>query len=63
MADEVQGSFEGEGAEPIKGAYPQFYDGVGALVMGSVTYEFILAHDGEERVALQGQAQLGPDLA
>jgi dihydrofolate reductase len=36
------GSFEGEGTEPIKGAYDRFYEGVGALVMGSVTYEFVL---------------------
>jgi dihydrofolate reductase len=36
-----EGSFEGE-AEPIKGSYERFYDGVGALVMGSVTYQFIL---------------------
>jgi dihydrofolate reductase len=37
-----EGSFEGEGAVPIKGSYDRFYDGVGALVMGSATYEFIL---------------------
>ncbi|MGH2983496.1 MAG: dihydrofolate reductase family protein [Solirubrobacterales bacterium] len=36
-----EGTFEGE-AEPIKGAYDRFYEGVGALVMGSVTYEFVL---------------------
>lgn len=36
-----EGSFEGE-AEPIKGAYERFYDGVGALIMGSVTYQFVL---------------------
>ena len=36
------GSFEGEGAEPIEGHYRRFYDGVGALVMGSVTYSFVL---------------------
>ena len=40
-----QGSFEGEGDEPIEGAYDRYYEGVGALVMGSVTYEFILAHE------------------
>jgi dihydrofolate reductase len=38
---EYEGSFKGE-AEPIKGSYDRFYDGVGALIMGSVTYEFIL---------------------
>ena len=28
----------------MKGTYDDFYDGIGALVMGSATYEFILAH-------------------
>lgn len=37
-----EGSFEGDGVEPIAGAYERYYDGVGALVMGSATYEFIL---------------------
>jgi dihydrofolate reductase len=40
---DYDGSFDGEGTEPIKGSYDRFYDGVGALVMGSVTYEFVLA--------------------
>jgi dihydrofolate reductase len=43
------GSFDGEGAEPgprgAGNAYERFYDGVGALVSGSATYEFILGHD------------------
>jgi dihydrofolate reductase len=39
-----RGSYEGDDAEPIKGGYERFYDGVGAVVMGSVTYEFILDH-------------------
>jgi dihydrofolate reductase len=39
-----EGSYEGENAEPIKGAYDRFYEGVGALVMGSTTYEFVLDH-------------------
>jgi dihydrofolate reductase len=43
-----RGSYEGEDAEPIKGGYDRFYEGIGALVMGSVTYEWILAHTGEE---------------
>jgi dihydrofolate reductase len=37
-----EGSFEGDGVEPIKGAYDRYYEGVGALVMGSATYEFVL---------------------
>jgi dihydrofolate reductase len=39
---QYEGSFQGEGAEPAKGNYDRFYDGVGALVSGSITYEFIL---------------------
>lgn len=39
-----EGSFEGEGAERTNGPpYKRFYEGVGALVMGSVSYEFILS--------------------
>jgi dihydrofolate reductase len=32
----------GEGVTPVEGGYDDFYEGVGALVSGSVTYEFIL---------------------
>ena len=43
-----EGSYEGEEAEPGPmsggGSYEQFYDGVGALVSGSTTYEFVLDH-------------------
>jgi dihydrofolate reductase len=43
-----QGSFEHEAAEPGPmsegGAYEDFYESVRALVMGSATYEWILAH-------------------
>ena len=43
------GSYAGEGGEPGpmgEGlAYERFYDGVGALVSGSATYEFILGHE------------------
>ena len=43
-----RGSFEGEGAEggPMGegGGYERFYEGVGALVSGSTTYEWILEH-------------------
>jgi len=45
---EYEGSFEGAGAEPGPmsegGAYERFYEGVGALISGSTTYEFILDH-------------------
>jgi dihydrofolate reductase len=37
-----EGRFEGNGVEPIEGGYGEFYEGVGALVSGSVTYEFVL---------------------
>ena len=39
-----EGSFEGEGAQPMKGSYDEFYEGIGALVMGSTTYEWVLEH-------------------
>jgi len=38
-----EGSFEGPGAEQGgRGNYERFYEGVGALVMGSTTYSFVL---------------------
>lgn len=37
-----QGSYEGAEVEPGKGSYDEFYEGVGATVMGSTTYEWIL---------------------
>jgi dihydrofolate reductase len=37
-----QGSYAGEDAVPMKGTYDDFYDGVGALVCGSATYEFVI---------------------
>jgi dihydrofolate reductase len=41
----------GEDVEPVGEAFPAeygaFYDGVGALVSGSVTYEWVLAHAGD----------------
>jgi dihydrofolate reductase len=45
---EYRGSFDGAGAEPMKGSYDRFYEGVGALVMGSATYQFILEHEGKD---------------
>ena len=50
-----QGSFAGEGVTPMKGTYDRFYDGVGALVMGSATYEFVLAHDGRDDWPYKGK--------
>lgn len=41
-----EGSYGGE-APPVEGGYEDFYEGVGALVSGSVTYEFIVDHVGE----------------
>ena len=32
------------GAQPVEGGYDDFYAGIGALVIGSVTYEWILKH-------------------
>ena len=42
-----QGSYEGADAEHGRG-YDDFYEGIGALVSGSVTYEFVLDHIEEE---------------
>jgi dihydrofolate reductase len=43
-----EGSFEGEGVEPGPmsegGSYERFYEGVGALISGATTYEFVLGH-------------------
>jgi dihydrofolate reductase len=33
----------GAGVEPVAGGYEEFFEGVGALVMGSTTYEWLLA--------------------
>jgi dihydrofolate reductase len=46
-----EGTFEGDDAEtgPMSGgSYDRFYDGVGALVSGSTTYEFVLDHLGKD---------------
>ena len=43
-----QGTYDGEGVDPAPmgegGGYEAFYSEVGALVCGSVTYEWVLAH-------------------
>jgi dihydrofolate reductase len=39
-----QGSYGGNGAPPVEGGYDQFYEQVGALVSGAVTYEWVLDH-------------------
>ncbi len=43
-----EGSYEGADAEPPSmgdgGSYERFYEGAGALVSGSVTYEFVIEH-------------------
>ena len=45
---QYEGSFEGDGVEPGPltdgGAYERFYEGVGALISGATTYEFVLDH-------------------
>jgi dihydrofolate reductase len=38
-----RGSYEGDDAAPAQG-YDEFYEEVGALVSGSVTYEWVLEH-------------------
>jgi hypothetical protein len=37
-----EGHYGGDGVEPIEGSYQSFYQGVGALLSGSATYEFVL---------------------
>jgi dihydrofolate reductase len=45
---DYEGSFEGDGVEPGPkaegGGYEQFYQGVGALISGATTYEWVLDH-------------------
>ena len=37
-------AFDEAAAEPMKGTYDRFYEDVGAMVSGSVTYEWVLDH-------------------
>jgi hypothetical protein len=39
-----EGRYEGDGAKPVAGGYDDFYAEIGALVIGSVTYKWILEH-------------------
>jgi len=41
------GTYAGAGVQPMAGSYERFYDGIGALVMGSATYEFVLEYGRE----------------
>jgi dihydrofolate reductase len=41
-----EGSFEAADSDEGQAGYEAFYEGIGALVMGSVTYEWVLAHGG-----------------
>jgi dihydrofolate reductase len=49
---DYEGSFEGDGVEPGPmsdgGSYERFYGGVGALISGATTYEFVLDHLAED---------------
>ena len=39
-----EGTYEGGEGKPMNGAYDRFYEGIGALVMGSATYGFVLEY-------------------
>jgi dihydrofolate reductase len=42
-----EGSFEGADSDVAQAGYEEFYEGIGALIMGSATYEWVLEHVGE----------------
>jgi dihydrofolate reductase len=42
-----EGHFENADSDEKMAGYDAFYEGIGALVSGSVTYEFVLGHGGE----------------
>jgi dihydrofolate reductase len=48
-----EGSFEGADSDETMAGYDAFYEGIGALVMGSVTYEWVL--DNVERWPYAGK--------
>jgi dihydrofolate reductase len=39
-----EGHYEGADSDAEQGGYESFYEGIGALVSGSVTYEWVLEH-------------------
>jgi dihydrofolate reductase len=41
-----EGEFEGADSDEGQAGYEGFYEGIGALVMGSVTYQWVLEHVG-----------------
>jgi dihydrofolate reductase len=41
-----EGEFEGADSDEGQAGYETFYEGIGALMMGSTTYEWVLAHGG-----------------
>jgi dihydrofolate reductase len=41
-----EGHYEGADSDAKQAGYETFYEGIGALVSGSVTYEFVLEHGG-----------------